>query len=210
MRARRSVMAAVVALGCLLAGLNILPAPAAGMPADGLAGRRAVDLSEVDLSKAASIGWVYIMNNKSGLVASVNYRTDDGAPVLQDYLRVTSTHEIAPEQAWMLTEVRPGWYSIRNANTSSWKALSITAGHHANGTRAIQWGYNGGKDQIFKLDYTSWGYRFINDESKKCLGVNGASERPGAALLQWDCLNSYDASLAPEMLWSFRAPPSMN
>ena len=47
----------------------------------------------------------------------------------------------AQEQAWTLAVDSAGYTVFRNAGTSTWKAIGISASSTANGAKAIQWSY---------------------------------------------------------------------
>jgi len=71
------------------------------------------------------------------------------------------------------------------------KVITALNGGTANGTKFVQWGYNGGDEQ--KLDFTHLGngqYKVTGVPSGRAMDVSGVSTSNGAQIHLWDWLNT--------------------
>ncbi|MBV6700311.1 RICIN domain-containing protein [Kitasatospora aureofaciens] len=71
--------------------------------------------------------------------------------------------------------------------------VDVSGASQANGAAIIQWGCNGGSNQIWSAVYyhgnneLNSGYQLVNLNSGKCLEVPAWSTSAGTGLDQWDC-----------------------
>lgn len=139
---------------------------------------------------ALPTGWYYLENVGTGKFLEVkDGLTANDTPVVQDWQGVGDQ-----DQAWRLTESSNGKYAIRNAADPSWKAISMTGGGTGNGVKAIEYTFI---DSSTNEQWTPTSvaghtneYTFINNNSKKCLEIQGGNESPGFQADQWSCNNA--------------------
>lgn len=77
----------------------------------------------------------------------------------------------------------PGVYRILAGHSS--KALDVEGQSHADGAKLIQWTYNGGANQHWRVEPVGGFFRIIASHSGKALDVEGGSVADGAKLIQW-------------------------
>ncbi|WP_212992204.1 RICIN domain-containing protein [Actinoplanes auranticolor] len=147
-------------------------------------------------TSAEAVTWSYIQNVRTGLYLAVSGSSDaNGAPILQWEKRTGNQ-----EQAWTFTETSypAGYMAIRNAGTSSWKAMGISRSGLHDGAPAIQWDYRPGlEDQIWGFYGGTLGvYRLQNLNSGKCLAIPGSNPARGVHAVQWECSSNLDQAWA--------------
>src|SRR4029079_3792138 len=84
---------------------------------------------------------------------------------------------------WRITQVSPKQYKFINVNSG--KALDITAGGTSNGTKVIQYTYNGGPNQMWSFTPTGDGFYKFSPGSNPSASLQPASSTEGAAVVQW-------------------------
>ncbi|MDG4830600.1 RICIN domain-containing protein [Solwaraspora sp. WMMD1047] len=141
-------------------------------------------------TSAAAAEWHYISNLNSGKVLTVR-SSASGAPVVQWEQRRGDQ-----AQAWTFTpanEYGTGWVYVRNAYTSSWKAMGISRSGRSNGDPAIQWDHRPGlADQVWGFYGGTLGiYQIKNRNSDKCLAIP-ASSMANVQAIQWQCSTNFD------------------
>lgn len=136
----------------------------------------------------AATNWYRIMNWNSKLYLTVAAPADvNGSPIVQRGLLAGSQ-----SQAWTLTPGTVSGYSyLRNAATSSWKALGISGSSPSDGGKAIIWTYISGlADQQWHQGLLLPGLLarpLVNLNSGKCLAIPASSTAAGVQAVQWGC-----------------------
>lgn len=72
----------------------------------------------------------------------------------------------------------------------SGKCLNVDSGSFADGAQVMQWGCQGGNDELWTLRPYQDAYQVVVKHSGKCLNVSGASTADGGQVIQWPCVGA--------------------
>ena len=86
-----------------------------------------------------------------------------------------------------VAQLRPRTPTTRSATAAPASAWTSPAGAPTEGASVVQWDYNGGTNQLWKITQVSPGkYKFMNKKSGKVMDIYGGSANNGAPLVQWN------------------------
>lgn len=139
---------------------------------------------------ALPTGWYYLENVGTGKFLEVkNGLTANDTPVVQDWQGVGEQ-----AQAWRLTGTSDGKDALLNAADPSWKAISMTDSGKGNGVKAIEYTFidSSKNEQWTPTPVAGYSneFTFVNNNSTKCLEIQGGNESPGFQADQWTCNNA--------------------
>ncbi len=142
--------------------------------------------------------WSSVYNGNSGLFLAVAGSSNaNGAKVVQYHQLLQSNGTPIPDQDWLFVPRGGGYYSLRNAGTSDWKALAVAGHSDENGAKVIQYSYQpSNTDQQWYANPLGDNiFQFINRNSGKCLAIPGGSPDAGVQAIQYTC------RVSTEQLW---------
>src|SRR5689334_18219279 len=139
---------------------------------------------------ASNVSWWYIKNAKTKYVLGVSGSNPaNGTAIIQ-------FHKVAhlQDQAWTLWQASDGYFVLRNALTSSWKAIGMNASGTGNGVKAIEWDCKPGllDQEWYPTVHGDGTWEFKNQNSQRCLAIPGGSTVEKTQAVQWDCLGISD------------------
>lgn len=75
---------------------------------------------------------------------------------------------------------------VKIINKANGKAIDVSGGSAADGAPVIQWPYNWGNNQQWKIEAVGGGYdKITNRNSGKAMDVSGGSTADGGQIIQW-------------------------